>query len=142
MNALAVVLNDLVLPPGVAHSSLLTFAMAARAELRNIDRERRGFRVLPAEHPVRAVTFLARRSIGVVSALNLSVRATQIHPADFVVALGAVHELRYCFARSQLRNIHLGMTLAARYLRGALGVPRMVEFRRIHEDRLTIPGSP
>jgi len=100
MNALAVVLNDLVLPPRITHSSLLPFTVAARAELRNVDRERRGFRVLPAEHPVRAVTLLARRSIRVVSALKLSVRAAQVHSPDFVVALGAVHRLRYGFAGS------------------------------------------
>ena len=78
VNALSVMLNDVVLRSRIADRRLLSFAMALCAELRNIDRECRRLLIASIPGPVVAVAIGACRRIRVAAIDQLSVRAGRI----------------------------------------------------------------
>src|SRR5450755_610935 len=99
VNALCVVADDFMLQSGVAHGSLLTPAVTARAKSGNIHRKSRRLRVLFTKDSMRAVAFLAGRGIRITLAGQLSVDAGDVLLANFFVARGAVDSLGDGLAR-------------------------------------------
>ena len=98
----------------VADGRLLALAVAARAELRDVARERRRGRVLLALDAVRAVALAARRGVRVALGVQLAVDALAVLLHRLGVARGAVHLLGDRGARALERGPHLGVALAAR----------------------------
>src|SRR6266702_1723049 len=102
VNALGVLRRDLVLRAGIAQCGFLAFAMAARAQRRNIGRIRGRRRVVFAQNLVRAMALLAARGIRVrlVCRKRLAMFAAQELLSNRVMALRTVNLLRNGFART------------------------------------------
>lgn len=138
VNALGIVLNDLVLGADVTHGSFLTLAVAARAKCRNVSHKRRGGRILLAQNAVRTMTLLAAGCIGIFLAEKLAMSAPEKLPSDFIVAGGAVDRVGDGFAGPQVRGIYLGVALAA----GDFAVAGVLELGSIDKHGVAIPRAP
>jgi len=91
--------------------------MTLRTKDRDIRREgRRVWTQLP-EYKMCAVTFLARRSVGIIFRSHLPMRADLILLGKLSVTGRAIDFLRDRFAWTKARNADLGMALAARGFR-------------------------
>jgi len=83
---------------------------------------------------MRAMAFLTGRSIGIILTVKLSVGATYILLANFIVARGAVHSTGDGFARPNAGGVYFRVALAA----GNLAVARMAHLTYVDEHRLPI----
>ena len=114
MNAFCVVFDNIVLRSRVAHRGFLPFPVTTSAEIRDSCREGRRIRVNFALHRMSSVTLFARWTVRVIVHDKLSVHAFLVLLADFRMTRGTIHLLHEGLARTSVRNIHSGMTLAAR----------------------------
>ncbi len=117
MNTLRVMLDDFVLRALVPGSRFLAFAVAFRAQDRNIRRKRRRIRIQFPQNVMRTVTLFARGAVGVIFRHQLTMRADLELLTNLRVTCCAIHFLRDRFARANVRDAHLRVALAARDFR-------------------------
>lgn len=136
MNAFCVVCDNFVLPSCVAYRGLVAFTVTARAKGGHIGGEGQRSWILFAQHSMRTVAFLAVRSIGIILAVQLSMRAAYVLFANFLMARRAVHSVGDGLARPYARGVYFRVALAT----GNFGVTRMVHLSKADEHGL--PVSP
>ena len=86
VNALLVMINDLMFSTGVAGSGFLSFLMALGTKCRNIRRENRRFGIAAAFDTVRSVAFFAGWSVRIIFRDEFAVRAHCVFGGDFRMA--------------------------------------------------------
>jgi len=134
VDALVVVLDDLVLPPRVAHGGFLAFAMTPAAQSGHVGGKSDRVRIMFPQDVMGAVALLAVGSVGIVSGQQLTVFAALVLLADFLVAAAAVHRMGDGFAGADARGVDFGVTLAAR----DLGMARARHFHHSHKQRAAV----
>ena len=113
VDTLSISLNDLMLPAGISHGGFLSFSMTAGAEVGYVrGKDYRAWVNFPS-HTMRAVTFLARWSIGIVFRHKNAMRARLKLLTNLGMAGGTVYLLRNRLAWPHTRGIDPGMTLTA-----------------------------
>ena len=134
MDALGVVLGDLVLAPRVAEGRFLPLAVTTSAQGRHVGGEGPRCRILPAENRVPAVALLAGGRIGIVGGQELPMLAALKLLGDLGVAGAAIDFFGDGLAGTHARRIHFGVALAARHL----GVPRTCQLLGMDRERASI----
>src|ERR1017187_9500721 len=113
VNALGVVLHNVVLFPGVGQRRLLARAVALGAETGHVARESRRIQFGLAQDAVGSVTIAASGSVGVALGGQLPVRALPVVGHLVGVAVGAIHLGADGFARALLGRRASGVALHA-----------------------------
>ena len=138
VNALGIMLKDLVLLPDVSHRRLLARAVAPAAQRWHVGRENRGLRVQLSERAVGPVALLAGRGVVVVFRHKHPVQAFLVQLAYFRMARRAVDLTRDRLAGPSVRDIHLRVTLAA----ADAVVARSHEHGAIDRERAAVARRP
>ena len=86
VNALGVMFDDLVLGSRIPHRSFLSFAMTLGTQSRDVRSKRRRHGFEFPFHSMRPVTFLARRSIGIVLRNKLTMHTHLVLLTDLGMA--------------------------------------------------------
>ena len=131
MDALEVVLDDVLLGALVAHGRLLADAVAAAAEGRHVAGERGRVRVVAGERPVGAVAVVALGRVRAalreeLTVLALAVLLDRLRMADRAVDARA-HRLA---GTGRVRGVAAGVALNA----GDAGMPRLRELVLVREE--------
>ena len=134
MDAFCVVLDDFVLCTGITRCRLLPFTMTPCTQSRDVCGKCRRVRAQFSKNAVRPVALLAGRTVWIVLAYKLSVRAELKLLCDLRVAGGTFHFLGDRLTRSKMRYTDFGMALTARHLL----VSRVSELLVLHRQRTPI----
>ena len=102
VDALRIVLDDLVFCTDISNRRLLAFAMALCTELRDVDSKRRRSWVDLSLHGMRAVAFLACWPVGIVLCNKSAVGALLVLLANLGMAGSTIDLLRNGLARSNM----------------------------------------
>ena len=134
VNAFRIMLDDTVLGTSVAHRCFLPFAVTGGTKAGNICRKDRRCRFRLPENAMRAVTILAGRTVGIPFRDELTVNAYLEFLADLRVTRSAIHFFRNRLARTKVRSVDFGVTLAARNFR----MSRFADKIRVHKQGATV----